>query len=707
MTDRSRLRLVVLQVLVLSLLATLLGRLWFLQVLSGERYQQAADNNRVREVITQPVRGLILDDLGRPLVRNRTTMVVTVDRNKLLDEPGDGAQVLARLAAVLKTTPAAIEDRITLCGTKGAKKPPICWNGSPFQPVPVARDVPVDVALTIMERRENYPGVDAALEAVREYPLPEGAAAPHLVGYLGPVTDEEVAASQGSANELFRSDFVGRSGLEASYDQYLRGVPGIDRLAVDKDGVVTGTLGETAPEPGSYLVTSIDAKVQAVAEQALRDRILAARAGDVPKGPFVADSGAVVVLDVRTGRVVAMASYPTYDPRVWVGGVTAKEFEALTAEGAGTPLLSRAVAGEFAPASTFKVISASAAVRAGYSTSSTYPCTSSFAFGNTSKRNYESRPYGNISMARALEVSCNTVFYKLGYDTWLREGGLQPKGTPREAFVTTARGFGYGAKTGIDLPGERPGRIVSRADKLATWEERKTVWCQRAKTGYPEQTDRSRAAYLQAIARENCLDGWRYRGGDAVNFAIGQGDTLVTPLQVARAYAAIANGGTLWRPQLAKAVVRPDGTIVKEFAPQKDGTLPVSPTMIRYLQTALRGVATNGTARGVFADFPVQVSAKTGSGQVSGKQDTSWFASYAPSNAPQYAVVMMISQGGTGSGTSAPGVKKIYEALFGVRGGTVSPAASVLPGGVLPTRLPTITKDGRVVQPSAAVRAGG
>jgi len=197
-TDRSRLRLVVLQVLVLSLLATLLGRLWFLQVLSGERYQQAADNNRVREVITQPVRGLILDDLGRPLVRNRTTMVVTVDRNKLLDEPGDGAQVLARLAAVLKTTPAAIEDRITLCGTKGAKKPPICWNGSPFQPVPVARDVPVDVALTIMERRENYPGVDAALEAVREYPLPEGAAAPHLVGYLGPVTDEEVAASQGS-----------------------------------------------------------------------------------------------------------------------------------------------------------------------------------------------------------------------------------------------------------------------------------------------------------------------------------------------------------------------------------------------------------------------------------------------------------------------------------------------------------------------------
>ncbi len=701
MSDRSRLRLLVLQVLVLSLLVTLLARLWSLQVMSGEEYQVAAESNRVRDVVTQPVRGLILDDQGRPLVRNRTTLVVSVDRTELGRQPDDGAAVLARLAAKLGTTPVAIVDRITLCGTEGAKKPPVCWNGSPYQPVPVARDVPTEVALSIMERREDYPGVSAELEAVREYPEPAGANAAHLVGYIGPVTDEEVAASQQGDNPLHRSDLIGRAGLEAVYDEQLRGVPGVKQLAVDRSGAVTGTIGETAAVPGSYLVTSIDAKVQAVAEKALLDQITAARKGETYKGPYKADSGAAVVLDVRTGRVVAMASYPSYDPSVWVGGISEKEYAALTDEAAGTPLLSRAVSGEFAPASTFKVVSTSAAVQAGYSTSSSYPCTSTFSFGNTSKRNYESRPYGNISLARALEVSCNTVFYKLGYDTWLREGGLKAKPGGREVFVSTARGFGYGAKTGVDLPAERPGRIVSRADRLATWQEMKDIWCSRAKTGYPEESNRAKAAYLTAIAKENCADGWQYRGGDAVNFVIGQGDTLVTPLQVARTYAAIANGGTLWTPQVAKAVVRPDGTVVEEFTPRAAGRLTASAATIRYLQQALRGVATDGTARGVFADFPVAVSAKTGSGQVTGKQDTSWFASYAPSNNPQYAVVMMISQGGTGSGTSAPGVRAIYEALFGVKGSTADPKASVLPGGRLPTVLPTITEDGRVLQPGA------
>lgn len=705
MSDRSRLRLAVLQVLVLSLLVTLLGRLWYMQVMAGEQYQAAATNNRVREVITQPVRGLILDDLGRPLVRNRTTMVVSVDRTEIGRQDDDGAAVLARLAAKLGTTPSAIVDRITLCGTDGAKKPPICWNGSPYQPVPVAKDVPTEVALSILERREDYPGVSADLEAVREYPRSGGANAAHLIGYIGPVTDQEVSDSQDDANPLHRSDLIGRAGVESVYDAYLRGVPGVKQLAVDRAGAVTGTIGETPAEPGSYLVTSIDAKVQAAAEKALLDRITAARKGETYKGPYVADSGAVVVMDVRTGRIVAMASYPTYDPSVWVGGISTEEYATLTDEDAGTPLLSRAVSGEFAPASTFKVVSTAAAIKAGYSTASAYPCTSSFSFGNTSKRNFESHAYGNISIARALEVSCNTVFYKLGYDTWLREGGLKAKAGGREAFVSTAKGFGYGVKTGIDLPAERPGRVVSRADKLATWEQMKATWCQRAKTGYPEEKDRAKAAYLKAIAKENCADGWQYRGGDAVNFAIGQGDTLVTPLQVARTYSAIANGGTLWTPQVAKAVVRPDGTVVKEFAPKAAGRLAASASTIRYLQQALRGVALDGTARGVFATFPVPVSAKTGSGQVTGKQDTSWFASFAPSNAPQYAVVMMISQGGTGAGTSAPGVKAIYEALFGVKGSTVDPKASVLPKGALPTALPVITKDGRVLQPGSSPSA--
>ena len=700
MSERSHLRLVVLQVLVLALLVTLIGRLWYLQVVTGEEYKVAATDNRIREVVTPAVRGLILDDQGRPFVGNRTSLVVTVDRNVLDKQEDDGVAVLGRVATVLGTTEQAIRDRIALCGTPGAPKPPICWNGSPFQPVPVARDVPTDLALRIMEQREEFPGVDADLEAVRQYGAPEGSNAAHVLGYLGPVTDDEVAASSTApaGSVLRRSDLVGRDGLEKQYDQYLRGAPGVKSLAVDRAGVVTGTVSEVPSTPGNYLVTSIDAKVQAVAEKALLDQITAARAGDTYKGPYVADSGAVVVMDVRTGRIVAMASYPSYDPGVWVGGISTDEYAALTGKESGTPLISRATSGEFAPASTFKVVSTSAVARAGYPLDGGWPCTSDYKVGNRTFKNFESKGFGKISVARALEVSCNTVFYNFGYSMWLKDGGNRPGATTNDFIVNEALGFGLGAKTGIDLPSERAGRVVTRADRKESWERNKDQWCADAQ-------DQSLSAYVRAVRQENCIDGGKYRAGDAVNTAIGQGETLVTPLQMARVYAAIANGGTLWQPQVAKAVVSPDGTVVEEFQPKVAGNLPTDPKTIAYLQKALRGVAANGTASGVFGSFPVEVSAKTGSGQVTGKQDTSWFASYAPSSNPQYAVIMTISQGGTGAGTSAPGVKKIYEALFGITNGVVDPNTSVLPGGQLPTALPTVRSDGTLAQPGQAPAA--
>ncbi len=578
----------------------------------------------------------------------------------------------------------------------------MCWYGSPYQPIPVARDVSTEVALTVLERREDYPGISAELEAVREYPSPAKANAAHMLGYIGPVLDTDVEDSKTDGGpELRASDVIGKAGLEQVYDEYLRGAPGVKQLAVDKDGSVTGTVGETDPTAGNYLVTSIDAKVQAVAEQALEERIMAARAGDTwEKQSFTADSGAVVVMDVKTGRIVAMASYPSYDPGIWVGGISQKQYDRLASKKANTPLISRAMSAGYAPASTFKVVSTAAAAKAGYSLNGTYPCPATYQVGNVSKRNFESGAYGDISLKRALEVSCNTVFYKLGYETWLRDGGNDPKKATNEYFVNTARGFGYGTRTGIDLPSEASGAVVSRADKQAAYDQLKDIWCERGKKGYPEEKDPARAAYLKAIAAENCVDGWQYRGGDAVNFAIGQGDTLVTPLQVARVYAAIANGGTLWTPQVAKAVMAPDGTVVKEFKPKKDGRLPASASTIAFLQDALRGVAKNGTAAGVFGGFPIPVAAKTGSGTVEGKDDTSWFASFAPANDPQYAVVMMVSQGGTGSGTSGPGVKKIYEALYGVSGNTVDPTKALLPNGKPPKKLPKIGSDGVVLQPS-------
>lgn len=709
MTDRSRLRLLVLQVLALSLMLTLFGRLAFLQVVSGDEYTRAAADNRTREIVTPAVRGLILDAEGRTLVRNRTTVVVSVDRNALAEQKDDGGAVIARLSKTLGLKVTGLRGALTLCGTKGAAKPPVCWNGSPYQPIPVAKDVSTAVALSIMERRELYPGVSAELEAVREYPAPEGANTAHVLGYLGPVTDAELKERQGNTKrtQLRRTDLIGRAGVESTYDGYLRGLPGLRSLAVDNSGAVTGTVDTTEPTPGSYLVTSIDAKVQAVAEKALATQMQAARAGKTfnCEGGCKADSGSVIVMDVKTGRIVAMASAPTYDPTVWVGGVSQQQYDALTNPKANTPLLPRAWAGEYVPASTFKVISTTAAARGGENLSAPVECSRELEIGNTTKRNFESEAFGTISVKRAIEVSCNTVFYRLGYDAWLRDGGLTPKaGGAREWFVDTARGFGLGSLTKIDLPSEAAGRIVGRDDLQKRWESQKDVYCKRAQDGYPEVKDRSRARLLQAYAKENCVDGWQYKGGFAADFAIGQGETAVTPLQMTRVYAAIANGGTLYTPQVARAVIAPNGKVIKDFAPKADGTIPADKATLAYLQKALRGVATEGTGRGLFADFPVQVSAKTGSGQVNGKDDTSWFASYAPSNNPQYAVVMMISQGGTGSGTSGPGVKKIYEALFGVSGSTLDPAKSVLPGGKLPTTLPVVRPDGTLPAPATSKR---
>ena len=458
MSERSSLRLLVLQVLVISLLVTLLGRLWYLQVIAGDVYQQAATANNTRSVITPAVRGLILDDRGRPLVQNRTTLVVTVDRTALGKQDDDGDAVLARLATLLDTDYTELHDKVQLCGTEGAK-PGVCWYGSAYQPIPVARDVSTEIALTVLERREDYPGISAELEAVREYPAPADANAAHMLGYIGPVLDTDIENSKtGDGPVLLGSDVIGKAGLEQVYDSYLRGTPGVKTLTVDKSGNVTGTVGETDPTAGNYLVTSIDAKVQAVAEKALYERILAARAGDTFEDePHKADSGAVVVMDVKTGRIVAMASYPTYDPGVWVGGISQKQYDRLTSKKANTPLISRAMSAGFAPASTFKVVSTAAAAKAGYNLSGTYPCPSTYQVGNVTKSNYESGAYGNITLKRALEVSCNTVFYKLGYETWLRDGGNDPKGPTKEYFVNTAKGFGYGSKTGIDLPSETAG----------------------------------------------------------------------------------------------------------------------------------------------------------------------------------------------------------------------------------------------------------
>ena len=726
MSERSSLRLAVLGVLIVSLLVTMIGRLFFLQVVSADTYAHQADANQNRYVVTPATRGLILDQLGRPLVSNRTSLVVSVDRTVIGEQKDKGVAVLTRLAKALGTTYTALSYRLEICGPTAHEKPPICWNGSPFQPIPVAKDITQDLALTIMEKRSDYPGVTASLEAVRVYPGIDGVNAAHLLGYLGPVSDAELAAQKKQEqaglitsvqSKLQRTDLIGRSGLESQYDTALRGTPGVKQLAVNQAAAVVGTVSETSPVPGQYLVTNIDAKLQSVVEQQLYAAILRARSTPVRHGTgyYKADSGAAVVMDVTNGHVLAMASYPSYDPSVWVGGISKTEYTALTNPKSNYPLISRAMQGQFVPASTFKIVSASAALQNGYTANQTYDCPSSLKVGNRVFNNFEGEAPGPVNLAKGLAVSCDTMWYKIAFDYWLRDGGNNPVAKPLDPIEKMAKAYGYGRRTGIDLPSESRGRVGGRAFKKALSDQLHDAWCSRATTGYPEvaKTDPNRAAFLKALATENCAAGGLYRGGDEVNLAIGQGDTVVTPLQVATAYSALANGGTIWQPQVAKGLVGSDGKVVSLIKPKKTGTLPVSKANLAFLRYAFSQVTSQpyGTGYNPFKGFPlaqIPVAAKTGTGQASGnQQSTSWFSTFAPANNPKYAVVMMVSQGGTGAGTSAPSVRKIYEALYGVTGSTIDPSKSVLVGDAPATKLPTVRSDGTPVYPGMPQTIGG
>lgn len=570
--------------------------------------------------------------------------------------------------------------RMVDCGQPQARDD--CFTGGPYEPVPVVLDTQVDKVMDLIENPDKYPGITVRTRAVRNYDIEVGANASHLIGYLGSPTQEEVAADP----TLHAGSQVGRGGIEAAYDAYLRGKDGIQRIALDRTGVTGTTVSESTPVAGGSVVSTIDLKLQDTVEKELLAGMEASRLKGYP-----ADSGVAIVMDVTNGDILAMASMPTFDRKVFSGGLTTAEYDQLNS--GDTPMLDRAIQGELAPASTFKVVTSAAAAKAGYDFNELYPCPSAYQAGNNSYSNYESGAYGNLTIENALVLSCNTVFYKFAAEMYAADGGLEPKGQPKEILTNTAKNFGFGSKTGIDLPGESAGRVVDRERKVSDYQELSQAYCDRAKNGYPEETDPKKADLYQQYAAEYCRDGMKYRMGDAINFSVGQGDSVVTPLQLTDAYAAIANGGTLWVPHVAKAVVSADGQVVKDVQPEVRGKLDIAPQTLSYIQNALQGVTTRGTAAPAFAGFPldqIPVAAKTGTAEVVNKQTTSLFASYAPANNPKYAVVVAVTQAGVGAEVSTPIARKIYEAIFGIKDGKVEPAQSVLVGGAPKTDLPTI-----------------
>ncbi|MCM1968507.1 penicillin-binding protein 2 [Streptomyces sp. G1] len=686
-TPRVQIRLVMIQILVLSLLGTLGGRLWYLQIREGEAYAKEASGNHVQQVVDPAPRGSILDARGVALADNETRLVVSASRTELLKMKDDGKAVLTKLAGVLGMKPKDVMEKVRLCD---AETPQPCWNGSPYQPIPITDEATAKQALQIRERAEDFPGITAEPQAVRRYAGPGGSNTAQVLGYLSPVTDEEITKAQDTDSPYLRSDQVGRSGLERQYDKALRGKAGVTRYEVDNLGRVIGEAEADPAQPGANLVTSIDARVQRVAEYELNEAMKEARKqwDRNTQEQYKADAGAVVVMEAKTGRVVAMASNPSYDPNAWVGGISAKDYKKLTGKSSNYPLLNRAIQGQAAPGSIFKVVSTAAAVQAGYDFDGRYNCSSAYSVGGQTFKNFESQNHGMINLGRALEVSCDTVYYSLAHNEWKKDGGINPKGKPKDYFYKAAHQFGLGKETGIDLPNEVTGRVPDRQWKQNYWKANKDAWC---KTGKKD------GDYVEQIAYENCLEGNKMRAGDEINYSIGQGDTLVTPIQMATIYAAISNGGTLYNPTVGKAIISADGKQVTEIKPKAHGKLPVSKQTLAQMDDALEGVATRGTAAWRFGGWPqdkIPMHAKTGTAEVYGKQTTSWFATYTK----DYAIVMTISQGGTGSGASGPAVRNIYDALYGVSDdGTINKKNALL---YQPQKkLPKIQADGSIDSP--------
>ena len=694
MSLRSRLNLVIVQALIISLMLALGGRLFYLQVAAGITYRDAALSIQSRDVVNPAIRGAIVDSSGIPLVMDRPGMVISVDRSTLDKLPDKGVVVLARVAKLVGKTANNVYVITRLCGELPASENAGCWKGTRFQPIPITRTATTQQALKVLENSDLFPGISAQSVPVRSYPAMAGENGAHVLGYVGSVDEDDLADSD---KNYYREETIGKDGLELQYDEYLRGQAGIKTVIVDRKESVTKQAISTQPVPGFNLVTNLDARLQASTEKALQGAVLRAKSLGGR-----ADGGAAIVMDVNSGKILALASYPTYDPNIWQIGLTQKQANNLFSESSGVPALNRPLQGMYAPASTFKSVSVVAAMNAGYNMNASYKCPSKVLIGNREFANFESKSQGTINMKRAIAVSCDTIWYQIAYDEWVRDGGLFPKSGLNDYFFTAARGFGLGKTTGIDLPSEASGRLPDRAWKERVYKENKDFYC-----NFKTRAKKSDLTpFLIEVARENCLDGNILRAGDAVNFSIGQGDTLMTPIQMAQVYAAIANGGTMYKPQVARAIIKPNGQVVKEFTPEVIATDVLSKKSSKFLREALRAVVTEGTGAGAFSGFPVSIAGKTGTAEDKGrnkdgsaKADTAWFASFAPAEKPQYAVVMVVSQGGFGGSISAVGVKDIYTSLFGVSGGKVDPTKEIFPNGV-PSQLPKVDpKNAKLVKP--------
>jgi penicillin-binding protein 2 len=627
LTPQLALRVGVLGIIALVAFGVLFVRLWSLQVLSGDEYLNAAQNNQLRLVRLEAPRGPILDRNGRILVSN---VAGTAVKLWVGDIPERGRRALVRrLAAVLDVPPRRLERAVD------------AQLSDPLTPITVKTAVGEAQVNYLYEHRAEFPGVEIVQTYLRHYPYKSLAA--QVLGYIGEISAEELERLR---KDGYRGgDKIGKTGIEAAYDAYLRGVPGLAQITVDSLGRPQSSL-ELRQEPraGNALRLTIDVRIQRAAEEALRYGIELARQNK----HWAANGGAIVALDPRDGAVLAMASSPTYQPSVFVGKLDRRKLAPLlddeAARRANFPGLNRAIAGLYPPGSTWKPVTALAGMQEHvFSAYDPLPCTPFATYGLDRQRFRNWNPYVNrpMTLPEALAESCDTYFYEIGHRFYLQgsEG--------RVRIQQWARRFGFGEPTGIDIGGEEPGLVPT------------PEWRRRTFT-----SDWDRA----------------WNPGDSIQLTIGQKDLLVTPLQMAAFYAMLANGGNIVTPYLASAVEQPGSRgsprlVLKRFAPQTPRPAGVDPAALAAVRDGLWRAthSTNGTASGVFGSYEIPISGKTGTaekivqlpGYPAGHlEDQSWWCGWGPSESARLVVCALIENGGHGSAAAAPAALRVFERFF-------------------------------------------
>ncbi len=700
------LRVALLGAIAVVLFSVLFFRLWVLQVLAADQYRTAATANELRTVQVPAQRGRILDANGRVLVDNRAGDAITFD---LASDPV-AARDCARTPGPQPPPPPRITNaqlRRMLKGLHGRRRhrraqqilaanrpkpPPKVWRGcaqdnaaivalariagapvgafedrihqavvqQPFEPATLIGDAPRTLIFYIEEHASQFRGIQVTKRSVRYYP--NGPLASHLFGSIGAVSAEDLKLP-GTYPRARAGDVVGHSGVELTYDRWLRGRNGTLRVLVDAMGSPQGqAILSPAPASGDDLRLTLDVNMQRAAEAALAYGIHTARIGASPltKPYSHATAGAMVVMDVKTGAVRAMASSPGFDPNRLVGHGASTYATHLFARQAEAPLLDRAANGIYPPGSTFKPVTAIAALMNGLvAVDEPVMCDAKLTVKGQVYKNFEGVSRSQITLPTAITRSCDTYFYRLGlrlYDATSRDGRRQPQ-------PEWMRRLGFGRSTGLDIPD---------ASGVA-----------------PD------AAYKKKLFGRDAINN-RWTTGDAINAAIGQGFVQVTPLQMATVYALIANGGTLVTPHLGLDVRNPEGHVVKSLIFPARGKPKIDPYALQAIRAGLRGVThdINGTAVRAFAGFPVGVAGKTGTAQKGGQDDYSWFIGYAPINDPRYVVACVIERGGLGGVAAARAVRLMFQRAFDVTRSGTGWSTGRLPDGTLIPRDPTQVANG-------------